>query len=248
MHTKQTLLAGLRTIGVDPAGTLMVHVSYKAIGEAEGRAGGVLDALMEYMSPGLLVLPTHTWDNVTSYNPVFDVLYTPCCVGILSELFRLREGVHRSLHPTHSLAATGKGAREFVFGEEYLETPCGEGGAYYKLWERDAQILLIGVNLSRATFIHGIEDWDGALGSLSDKRSDLYVIDHAGKRLHTPQYRHCSRLESRTFVKLEPDALQQGIMTLGSFGHATTRLMRAKPLRKMVATLLAADPAYLLRY
>ena len=248
MLTPQTLQSHLEAIGVDPVGTLIVHLSYKAIGEVEGRGDGVLDALMWYMSDGLLVLPTHTWDNVSIHNPVMDVLYTPSCVGVLTELFRKRPGVHRSLHPTHSLAAVGKGAREFVYGEQYVETPCGEGGAYYKLWERDAQILLIGVNFTCNTFIHGIEDWDGAIGSISDERIDFYVIDQQGNRLYTPQYRHCTGPGSRTFTKLEPDALHQGIMTLGTFGHATTRLMRAKPLRQMVAGLIAADPAYLQRY
>ena len=147
MHTQQTLITQLSNLSVDPAGTLMVHISYKAIGEVEGRADAVLDALMDYMKPGLLVLPAHTWDNVGKQNPVMDVLHTPSCVGVLTELFRKRPGVSRSLHPTHSLAAYGKDAEDFVSGEELIDTPCGKGGSYDKLWERDAQILLIGVGL-----------------------------------------------------------------------------------------------------
>ena len=37
MHTKQTLASQLSSLGVDPAGTLMVHLSYKAVGDVEGR-------------------------------------------------------------------------------------------------------------------------------------------------------------------------------------------------------------------
>lgn len=248
MYTKRDLLTHLEMLGIDPAGTLMVHLSYKAVGEVEGRGDTVLDALVEYMKPGLLVLPSHTWDNVGVKNPVMDVLYTPTCVGVLTEMFRKRPNVCRSLHPTHALAALGADAEEFVSGEECISTPCGQGGAYFKLWLRNAQILLLGVNFTRNTYIHGVEEWDGAEGSISQEKTDLYVINHQGQRIYTPQYRHCSHLGSETFSKLEPQALQQGILTLGRFGDATARLMRAAPLREMVATLLRENARYLQRY
>jgi len=248
MYTKQDLTAHLAALNIDPAGTLMVHISCRAVGEVEGRGDAILDALSAYMRPGLLVLPSHTWNNVTADNPVMDVLHTPTCVGVLPEMFRKRPGVRRSLHPTHSLAALGAQAEAFLSGEEHIRTPCGMGGAYYRLWERDAQILLIGVSFIRNTFIHGIEDWDHARGSLSQERSDLYVINHEGNRLYTPQYRHCARLGSETFSKLEPEAQRQGVLTLGRFGDATARFMRARPLRTMVAAILKDDPLYLTRY
>jgi len=248
MHTKQDFLNQLSQLGINPLGTLKVHLSYKAIGEVEGRGDTVLDALSEYMKDGLLVLPAHTWNNVREQNPVMDVLHTPSCVGALTELFRKRPHVCRSLHPTHSVAVLGKEAESFVAGEEKLETPCGKGGAYYKLYERDAQILLIGVNFNRNTYIHGIEEWDGALDTLNPQRADYVVITEKGQRLYTPQYRHCAPLGSHTFSKLEPQALLEGVLTLGKFGDATARLMSARKLRDMVAPLLAADPHYLYRH
>jgi len=248
MYTKQDFIANLAALGIDPNGTLMVHISYKAIGDVEGRGETVLDALAAYMRPGLLVLPAHTWDNVGPHNPVMDVLHTPVCVGVLPELFRKRPGVVRSLHPTHSLAALGRDAEAFLSGEERMQTPCAKHGAYYRLWERDAQILLIGVNFRRNTFIHGIEEWDGARGTISPERTDYYVVDYEGKRLHAPQFRHCARLGSETFTKLEPEAQRQGVVALGRFGDATARIMRARHLRSLVAELLKYDPFYLAGY
>jgi aminoglycoside 3-N-acetyltransferase len=247
MYTKNDLLNHLEKLNIDSQGTLMVHVSYKAIGDVEGRGDTVLDVLTEYMQSGLLVLPTHTW-MVNSDNPVTDVLYSKSCVGVLTELFRNRPNVYRSLHPTHSLAAIGKGAESFVAGEEKISTPCGEGGAYYKLWERNAQILLIGVNFTRNTFIHGVEEWDGAEGAISRDITDLYVVNKEGQRIHTPQYRHCAPNGSETFSKLEPQAIQESILTIGRFGDATARLMSAVPLRKLIAEILQGDSRYLLRY
>jgi aminoglycoside 3-N-acetyltransferase len=247
-YTKNDLKKYLVNLEVDPKGTLIVHFSYKSIGDVAGRGDTVLDAFMEYMGTGLLVMPAHTWDNVGKTNPVMDVLYTPTCVGILTEMFRKRPGVLRSLHPTHSLSAYGTGAKDFLSGEEHIETPCGKGGAYYRLWERDAQILLIGVNYTCNTFIHGIEEWDNAYGVISMKKTDMYVIDYQGRRLYTPQYRHCSPLGSETFCKLEPPAAMQNILSFGRFGDAAARLARAKPLREMAAALLRSDPRYLYGY
>jgi len=248
MYTKQDFMKQLENMGIDPAGTLLVHLSCKAIGEVQGRGDTILDALTDYMKQGLLVLPSHTWSNVGEKNPVMDVLYTPSCVGALTEIFRKRPGVCRSLHPTHSLAALGTDALDFVAGEEQIGTPCGKGGTYYKLWQRNAQILLLGVNFTRNTYIHGIEEWDGAIGSISAEKADFYVINSQGQRLYTPQYRHCAPLGSETFSKLEPQALNEGILQLGRFGDATARLMYARPLREMTAGFLREDTGYLLRY
>lgn len=238
----------LAALGINPAGTLMVHISYKAIGDVEGRGDAVLDALSEYMAPGLLVLPSHTWSNVTPRNPVMDVLYTPSCVGALTELFRKRPGVLRTLHPTHALAALGSRAGEFAAGEEHIQSPCGEGGAYHKLWQWNAQILLIGVNFTRNTYIHGIEEWDGAERTISPDLTNLYVVGYDGQRRHTPQHCHCAPLGSETFSKLEPQALREGVLRMGRFGGAGTRLMEAVPLREMTAVHLRKDPLYLASY
>src|SRR5690606_4861876 len=111
------------------------------------------DVLSDYMQEGLLVLPTHTWSYIKKENPKFYVETSETCVGILTELFRKRPGVVRSWHPTHSVAALGKDAAEFVAGDEKCETPCARESVYGKLLDRKGTILLVGVDLRRNTFI-----------------------------------------------------------------------------------------------
>ena len=86
-------------MGLTGTETILIHSSMKSIGAVEGGADTVLDALMEFFAEGLLLLPTHTWQSIDQDHPVFDVRRSPCCVGILPELFRQRPGVVRSLHP-----------------------------------------------------------------------------------------------------------------------------------------------------
>ena len=148
MHTKDSLIAQLSAMLPSDA-TVLMHSSCKSLGQMENGGDTILDALTEYFSRGLVVLPTHTWATVNDRQPVYDVLYTPVCIGLLPELFRKRPGVHRSWHPTHSVAAFGADAEEFVRGDENCPTPCARDSAWGRLYDRDAYVLLVGVELNR---------------------------------------------------------------------------------------------------
>lgn len=153
MYTKAELKQQLQNAGLTGKETILIHSSMKAIGEVESGADTVLDAWMEYFADGLLLLPTHTWANVNAEHPVYDYRSTPSCVGLLTNLFRLRAGVVRSLHPTHSLAGFGKGAAEYLAGEDENNTPCTPGGAYDRLKDCGGKILLVGVG-RRTQYLH----------------------------------------------------------------------------------------------
>ncbi|HOG51619.1 MAG TPA: AAC(3) family N-acetyltransferase, partial [Lentisphaeria bacterium] len=49
MHTRESLRAQLSSGGILPTDTVLVHSSMKSIGQVEGGADGVLDALMGYL-------------------------------------------------------------------------------------------------------------------------------------------------------------------------------------------------------
>ena len=168
-YTKQTLQQDLAAMGLTGTETILIHSSMKSIGAVEGGADTVLDALMEFFAEGLLLLPTHTWQSIDQDHPVFDVRRSPCCVGILPELFRQRPGVVRSLHPTHSIAACGRGAAEYLAGELENNTPCTPGGCYDRLRAVGGKILLLGVSHARNTFLHSVEEVLNVPNRLTDK-------------------------------------------------------------------------------
>ena len=118
MYTARQLVSQLRKMNIPRDGTLLVHSSFKSMGEIKGGAQTVIDALCEYMADGLLVMPTHSWDTVNPENPVFDPVSTPSCTGVLGRLLLEREGAVRTVHPTHSLAVWGRDAAEFAAGAE----------------------------------------------------------------------------------------------------------------------------------
>src|SRR5690625_450131 len=178
-------------MNIDSEGTIIVHSSMKSIGEVDGGADTVLEAFCEFMREGLLVFPTHTWAHINAEQPKFYVEETPTNIGILTELFRNYPNVIRSLHPTHSVAALGEGAEEFVAGDEQFDTPIARGSSWGKLLDRKAKILLVGVDLTRNTFINGIEEWMDIPNSLNDHYvplvtvlQDVIKMHVASKRLH----------------------------------------------------------------
>ncbi|UVI30194.1 AAC(3) family N-acetyltransferase [Paenibacillus spongiae] len=242
MHTKTSLMRQLENAGIERTGTLLVHSSMKSIGDVEGGADTVLDALSEYMQDGLLVLPTHTWSYINADNPVFDVETSPVCVGILPELFRQRPGVLRSNHPTHSVAALGKDAASFIEGAERYDTPCHRLSAWGKLLDRKATILLVGVDQRRNTFIHGIEEWMDIPGRLTDGHQQLYTVLSSGSKISVPSRRHHGLSWSEHFWKVEKLLEQQGAIYREPFGDAPTWVCDTVRLMEILSGMLRDNP------
>lgn len=242
MYTKSSLMNDLERMGIDPKGTLLMHSSMKSIGEVDGGADTVLDTLSEYMQDGLLVLPTHTWSYVNASNPKFDVMNSPSCVGILPEIFRKRPGVIRSYHPTHSVAALGKDAADFVEGAELLDTPCHRESVWGKLLDREATIILVGVDLRRNTFIHGIEEWVDIPGRLTDHHEQLITVLPDGTEVTVPSRRHCGLSWSEHFWKVEKVLEEQGAIHRAQLGDAKVWVCSAVKTTEILTAMLAENP------
>ncbi|MBM6383738.1 MAG: AAC(3) family N-acetyltransferase [Paenibacillus sp.] len=242
MHTQQSLLDQLHQLGIDGRGTLLVHSSMKSMGKVEGGADTVLDALTDYMKDGLLVLPTHTWSTINASNPMFHVESSPCCVGILPELFRKRPGVVRSWHPTHSVAAIGQDAVAFTKDDHLYDTPCARGSAWGKLLDRKATILLVGVDLKRNTFIHGVEEWVDIPGRLIDEHEQLYTVLPDGTEISVPSRRHCGLSWSEHFWKVDEVLQRKGAMRQGKLGDAVVRVCDAAMVEEIITAMLRANP------
>lgn len=242
MYTKKQLLEDMEQLNINKNGTLLIHSSMKSIGEVEGGADTVLDIFCEYMKDGLLTLPTHTWSYIKEENTEFSVTDSKVCVGILPELFRKRDGVVRSWHPTHSVAAIGKDSKEFVGDDHRYTTPCARGSAWGKLLDRNATIMLLGVDLRRNTYMHGVEEWLDVEGRLTEGREQLYVTTEDGERILVPQHRHHGQRWSEHFWKVEDVFLEFSAMRIAKFGDATVRLVDARKVYDILEQMIKTNP------
>lgn len=244
MHTKTDLMNGISAIGIKPEDTLMVHSSMKSVGEVEGGADTVLDAFIEYMKPGLLIFPTHTWAQINEDHKVFNPLTEPSCVGLLTNLFLKRPNVVRSWHPTHSVAALGKEAAAYTEGEEKWDTPCPRGGCLGKLYDRRAKILFLGCSLKSNTFLHGVEEWNRIPGRLDDKYERLIILKPDGQAIERTDCRHSSPYGdvSVNYDKMEAPFIYAGIARRGLIGDASSVLCDAVGMAELTASFLRRNP------
>lgn len=174
-NTRESLAQDLADLGLRAGATVMVHSSLGMIGWTVGGPVTVVRALLDVLGPnGTLVMPAESpqvsdpddWRDervhpdwhatIRQHLPVFDPLTTPTTMGAIPEAFRTYPGTLRSNHPLVSVCANGAQADE-ITREHALEFCEGPGTPFEKLYEIDAQTLLLGVGFNRCTSLHYAE-------------------------------------------------------------------------------------------
>ena len=243
-YTKKDLKQHLKEMGFDGTESIMVHSSMRSIGDVEGGADTVVDTFMEYFAEGLFMTPTHTWKQMSEAYPVFNPATEPACVGIIPNIFMKRLGVVRSLHPTHSIAAYGKDAAEYIKGEEDVTTPCAVGGCWERLRARHAKILLVGVTHARNTFIHAIEEVYDVPERLTEEPVDFKIVMPDGSIKEVAVHRHYNRLTAH--ISEEFDKMLEGYFVTGAakkvrFGDAECILCDANRMFEVTGAILEQE-------
>lgn len=243
-YTKENLKQQLAEMGLKNTDAIMVHSSMKSLGNVEGGADTVVDAFMEFFSEGLFMTPTHTWAQMSAEYSVFDPKTEPACVGIIPNIFRTREGVVRSLHPTHSIAAFGPTASEYIKGEENVTTPCQPGGCWDRLREVNAKILLVGVTHIRNTFIHAVEEVYDVPERLTAEPTIFQIKMPDGTLKEVAMYRHYNRILahiSESFDKMEAGYYKAGAAKKVRLGDAECILCDANRLFEVTGAILKQE-------
>lgn len=177
--TQHLLRPGARTVtqldglGVRRGGVLLVHASMRSAG---GDAGDLAAALRRALGPeGTLVVPAFTPENsdtsrsyldrvrglseqaraaVRAAMPPFDAATSPAhAMGVLAETVRRTPGALRSGHPQTSFAAIGPAARALL-RDHRQDCHLGEDSPLARLYEADAQVLLLGTGFESCTAFH----------------------------------------------------------------------------------------------
>lgn len=220
-----TLLDDLLALGLGAGDRVVVHSSLRAIGAA---ADETIAALLAVLGPqGLLVMPTFTYDA-----PDFDPATSRSRTGALTEAFRLRPGVWRSHHHSHSVAALGAGAAELCAGHD---TAVDVGSPLDRLAAAGGRVLLAGVGHTANTTIH-----------VGECHADAPYLDvpfspswpTRGER----RFAGCSR----AFGALELPLRRRGAIRDGHLGRAHAQLVPGRAVIEETVALLAADPLALL--
>lgn len=177
-HTRDSLAADLRRLGLAAGDAVIVHSSLSAIGWVAGGPVAVLLALQDVLSAdGTLIVPTHTsdrtdpagWEHppvpagwleiIRDETPAFDFALTPTrSMGVIAETFRSWPGVRRSSHPHVSFAAWGRHADDVTRDHE-LAWSLAEGSPLARAYDLGASTLLLGTR--NCTSLHLAEARSG---------------------------------------------------------------------------------------
>jgi len=249
MLTFEKLVEGFRELGVAEGDTLLVHSSYKSLGEVDGGPQTVIRALEAALGTdrdGTLIMPTFNFDF--NKGAPWDVRTTPSKMGVLTELVRLDPRAKRVFHPFYSFAILGKHA-EMLGGLKY-KSAYERNSVFGKLRDLDGKIMVIGLSYNDSmTFFHHIEQMEGVdyrflkqfTGEVTDENGNTY----------TDTFEMLVRdIDKGVMTMVDPmGALMEeaGIIKIRKIGEADVKLMKANEVYAFTAREMRRDP-FLLYY
>ena len=232
----EKMAADLRALGIKSDDTILMHSSMKSLGYVEGGPDTVIDTLISVLSEGTLLIPALSFRTCRPETPVFSVKDSPSCVGLISETFRKREGVIRSVHPSHSVCGIGKYAEEILSQHIKSTTPAGPDSPFALLPKYNGKVLLLGCGLQPNTSMHAIEELtrpdylmrDGSFpfkliledGSTVEKNYEFHNFANTGQRYQRlVDHMHidtgkvleadCHLIDAKTMWKVVYEAMQK---------------------------------------
>ncbi|WP_394191938.1 AAC(3) family N-acetyltransferase [Pseudoalteromonas atlantica] len=225
-----------RPMGVNSQSTIMVHSAFKQLSKQNVRAESVCKYLSRYFYEGNVIMPTMTWRTVNKENCVFDEKATPSHTGILSEIFRTHFATHRSLHPTHSVAALGVDAQYLTHAHHLNSGPCSKTSPYGLIegshLRSTAFILLIGVALESCTYIHLFEEIYNPDAFLVIDDTPYYLKTKSGETQFYELKRHTKR--TRDFHQFGKKLANISGIKMSQYGNCDITLVNVNKLSQVL--------------
>ncbi len=176
------IITDLKNMGLKQGDILLVHSSLKKIGFVKGGPKTVIDAMIKLLGPeGTLVIPTFPlhktmYELCTMDKYIFDYKTTPTGLGAIPAEFLKYEGIYRSIHPTHSISAIGRYAKQITETHHLGNKTYGENSPWAKVIELGGKILGIGIDLAWTTQYHHVEDIMGDEFPVKVKIDEIFKV------------------------------------------------------------------------
>jgi aminoglycoside 3-N-acetyltransferase len=243
----KALLPILQRFRVPRDGVLVVHSAIGMLSRYGFRAETMIEVLLEHLAGGNLFMPTMTWRTVTLAHPFWDEIATPSHTGVLTEVFRTRYSVARSIHPTHSVAGWGPAAPLLLSRHHVDTTPVSNNSPYGLMRDYDAYVLMIGVGLECCTAIHLPEELINVEFYVRPPdAAELYQCRDRHGVVHPVRTRRHPRLD-RDFPQFAGPLAEQGLLEAGVIAGCCYTIVALRDLLRHVFTALIENPRATLR-
>ena len=245
---KTMIKDGLFRLGVEPRDTLFVHSSLSSLGEVNGGAQTVIDAFLDIIGDkGNLVLPTFTYSFSDGRTIPYHPKRTASRVGLITECFRFKKGVMRSIHPTHSVAAYGPQAAKIISEHQPTDSPCGRKSPFGKLLELRAKVIFLGGCLKSNTTLHAVEDWVNIPYTVK-RIGEALMFDDEGsiKKISFPKMPDGHRNFYMDRSKIVRAFDKEGVIAETQIGNSYTQMIPIRSIIQVTLERLSKEPDILL--
>lgn len=234
--SKEEIASVISKLDIDGC-DVMLHTSMISIGKLEGGRKWIAECLFDKMdleqNTLLTVALTYIGKNkdFLESNPTFDVRTAPIAMGAINEYIASLDGAIRSIHPTHSVVAIGKKAKEYTMNHHKDVTPFGENSPYYKIIKNRGKIVFFGISINSFTAVHALEDpllEVMPVKIYNKKRYNVRCLDWDGKELYveTPCHNPIAGMR-RSLIQFENEMILLGIMKKYPIGEGFVSVVDA---------------------
>jgi aminoglycoside 3-N-acetyltransferase len=247
-YSEADLLGALRRLGVREGDDLMLHSAFAAQHGFRGSIEELTNVFIQAVGPrGNLLMVSLPYRGSSLQHldrpKPFDVTRTPSMMGLVSEYFRRRPEVLRSLHPTHPVLARGPDAAWYTEGHETARFPCGPGTPFEKLVQRDAIVAFFNVPFASFTFFHYLEHLLSAelpFTLYTDEPVDVPVIDRQGRQgVVTTHAFTTEAIQRRRFEVLERALRRRDAIARVKVGNSRIEAIRVRAAIECVRAMSA---------
>lgn len=252
-YSPDVLESGIRSLGIGAGGSIFVHSGFRRASGFSGTPGDVIECLLKVIGPdGHLLMMSIPYRGSSQRHaerdPVFDVLRTPSAVGLISEVFRRRKDVVRSLNPLHPVLAWGPLAAWLTADHEKTICSCGKGSPFERFLNLDGTFLFFDAPFGSLTFMHYVEDYfrDRLPVALYEPEAvTLRVTVPSGGEIAVRQlvFSRSARAR-RDFAAIERALLREGMMRSVRMGNTRVLGVSARNVVDCARTLVEQGPGF----
>ena len=240
-QSRQEIHDWLARLKIPRDGHVHIHASMSRLSRKGLRAETLIEACLDYLAHGTLMMPAMSWRAVNLENPNWSERDTPAITGVLSEVFRQKYASHRSIHPTHSVSGYGSAAAAILSGHEIDSTPCSANSPYGHLAKLgNGFIVLLDVGMDSCTLVHHGEE-TAAPDIYLKPEIEAYECFRADGSNLTVQTRRHNKLY-RNFWKFEDLLAGRGLVSKAEIGPAEAVAFSARAMSEAILEVLFADP------
>lgn len=179
-------------------------------------------------------------DYLKKTKRIFDVRKTHSKLGFITEQARRHKEAHRSLHPTNSIVAIGKNAKELTESHHLDVFPCGKMSPFYKMMKYDAKIIGLGVGVENLTFCHCIEDVMKDKFPVRTRKIEQFrvkVINHDGDEEIVNTLVASENTGNRNLPKFFSNNISNSVCRSFKYKHSKFFIAKSKNLFEEIRTL-----------